>query len=168
MNLPAQFASDTRLYELFLPDAQDNPGTLLVEAFAAQEAVNGLGHRDLILLSPDADLDLPTLLGQTASLAISLADGSRTTYSGLINQTELLGSEGAYARYRIRLVPWLWQLTQHHTSRVWQELPLTAIIDAVFAGYAQAAWHWGEDASQFMADARPRSYCVQYRETDYA
>lgn len=38
------------------------PGGLLVEAFAADDAVQGLGARDVIVLSTDAHLKLAPLL----------------------------------------------------------------------------------------------------------
>ncbi|OLI25876.1 contractile injection system protein, VgrG/Pvc8 family, partial [Xanthomonas oryzae] len=46
--------------------------------------------------------------------------------------------------------------------------PLSAkIVEAVFADYApMASWQWSEETSAFLAQARPRSYCVQYRESD--
>ncbi|RBH42739.1 contractile injection system protein, VgrG/Pvc8 family, partial [Xanthomonas oryzae] len=46
--------------------------------------------------------------------------------------------------------------------------PLSAkIVEAVFADYApMASWQWSEETSAFLGQARPRSYCVQYRESD--
>ncbi len=38
------------------------------------------------------------------------------------------------------------------------------IVEAVFADYApMASWQWSEETSAFLGQARPRSYCVQYR-----
>ena len=169
--LAASFSSISRLYALSFQDQNLHFGAsgLLVEAFAATDSINTIGSRDLILLSTSAHIELKTLLGQTASLHTSLSDGSRSSFTGLINQAAMLGSEGGLARYRIRLVPWLWLLTQCHTSRVWQDKTVIEIIESVFAGYpAHAAWVWSEDVAPFLADVRPRSYCVQYRESDEA
>src|SRR4051812_36215118 len=92
----ASFASTTRLYQLsFGNDDQDRQvGGLLVEAFAASEELQTVGSRDIIVLSTDAHLELKTLLGRQARLQVSLADGSRTAFSGLINQAAMLGSDG--------------------------------------------------------------------------
>lgn len=145
----ATFASDSRLYEFTLhtTDAQQDLGTsgLLVEAFAAQEGLQDIGFRDVILLSTHANIDLSGLLMQSASLQVSLADGSRIPFSGLINQAELLGSDGGLTRYRLRLVPWVWLLTQRHTSRVWQDKTVIEIVESIFADYAQASWTWSDD-----------------------
>jgi len=56
---------------------------------------------------------------KTATLFISLADGTCTTFSGDITQVAMLRSEGGLARYRVRLTPRLWRLTQVRNSRVW-------------------------------------------------
>jgi len=79
----------------------------------------------------------------------------------------MLGSEGGLARFRVRLTPWLWRLSQVRNSRVWQDKTVVEIVDEVFEGYAPLAqWRWSEEAEPFMADAVARSYCCQYRESD--
>src|SRR4051794_20941674 len=90
----AEFSSTTRLYELTIgdPGRGDAAGAMLVEAFAAGDAVAELGARDVIALSTSACLDTASLLGQPASLAVSLADGSRTSFAGDISEAAMLGS----------------------------------------------------------------------------
>ncbi len=165
------FDSTTRLYELSFRHAIPNLGSggLLVEAFAAGEALHEVNWRDLIVLSTNAHIPLKTLIAQPATLHVSLADGTRTSFSGLVNQAALLGSDGGFARYRLRLVPWIWVLSQSATSRVWQDTSTIDIVESVFAGHAMhAAWTWSADAVAFLRDARQRGYCNQYRETDLA
>ncbi len=165
----AQFSTESRLYALDLGDGSADLGSggLLVEAFAADDAVQGIGGRDVIVLSTDAHLDLAPLLGQAASLEVSLADGSRTSFGGDISEVAMLGSEGGLARYRLRLSPWMWRLSQVRNSRVWQDKTIIEIVDAVFDAYAPLAiWRWSDEAGPFMNDALPRSYCCQYRESD--
>ncbi|MCD2518435.1 type VI secretion system tip protein VgrG [Massilia sp. G4R7] len=167
----AQFASATRLYALNLED--DSPalgsGGLLVEAFAARDEVQGVGMRDVIALSTRADIDIAALLGRPAGLEISLADGARSTFAGEISEAALLGSEGGFARYRLRISHWIWRLAHVRNSRVWQDKQVTDIVDEVFGAQLPAArWRWSDDAVSFMAGAVPRSYCCQYRESDLA
>jgi Rhs element Vgr protein len=79
----------------------------------------------------------------------------------------MLGSDGGFARYRIRIAPWLWRLGQVRNSRVWQDKSVIEIVDAVFASWLPLArWRWSDDTGPFMADTNPRSYCCQYRESD--
>jgi uncharacterized protein involved in type VI secretion and phage assembly len=166
----ADFSSATRLHELTLDDADSGDlgaGGLLVEAFAADDSVQGVGPRDVIVLSTKASIELAALLGKQAALAVSLADGTRTQFHGEITQAAMLGSEGGFARFRLRLTPWLWRLSQVRNSRVWQDRTVIEIVDEVFDGYAPLAqWRWSEETEPFMADAVARSYCCQYRESD--
>jgi type VI secretion system VgrG family protein len=163
----AQFSSATRLYALSVANQNADAGELLVEAFVARDAVHEVGARDLIVLSTSAYLDLQALLGQPAKLEISLADGTRTAFSGEISAAALLGSDGGFARYHVRISPWLWRLAHARNSRVWQDKSVIDIIDAVFEPYQpMARWRWSEESGPFMAGALPRSYCCQYREPD--
>ncbi|MES2318387.1 MAG: type VI secretion system Vgr family protein [Pseudomonadota bacterium] len=165
----AQFSSASRLYALTVGDGSANLGAggLLVEAFAADDEVQCIGGRDIIVLSTDAHIALEPLLGQAASLEVSLADGTRTTFEGDINEVAMLGSEGGLARYRLRVVPWMWRLSQVRNSRVWQDKSVIEIVESVFEAYVPLAiWRWSDEAGPFMDGAVPRSYCCQYRESD--
>jgi type VI secretion system VgrG family protein len=163
----AEFSSQTRLYELTFSDRRSAAG-LLVEAFAADEQLQGIGTRDVIALSTRSNIAHSALLGQEASLEVSLADGTRTGFSGYISQVATLGSDGGLSRYRLRLSPWIWLLTQSRNSRAWEERSVIEIVDAVFAAYQpRARWMWSGETRRFMADATRRSYCCQYRETDF-
>ena len=71
--LLAAFSSDTRLNALAVEGVEQ---PLLVEAFLAHDEVNVIGFRDVVALSIHALLDLPTVLGTRATLAISLANGT--------------------------------------------------------------------------------------------
>jgi len=160
----AAFSSASRLYALSI-DGDD--ANLMVEAFLADDMLQGTGQRDIIALSTNAQLQLAPLLGRQAALEVSLADGSRIQFLGEVTQAAMLGSEGGFARYRLRLTPWLWRLSQVRNSRVWQDKTVTAIVDEVFDAYAPLAqWRWSEETEPFMADAMARSYCCQYRESD--
>jgi type VI secretion system VgrG family protein len=162
----SEFSSHTRLYELTLENGAD--AALLVEAFAADEQLQGIGTRDVIALSTRANIAHADLLGQQASLEISLADGTRASFSGYVSQVATLGSDGGLSRYRLRLSPWIWLLSQVRNSRAWQDSSVVEIIDSVFAQYQpHARWAWSGDVGPFMGGATPRSYCCQYRETDF-
>lgn len=165
----ARFSSTSRLYALTIGDDRQAPGRdeLLVEAFFADDAVQDLGARDVIVLSLNAHVALEDLLGQQASLKISLADCTRTSFAGEISEVAMLGSDGGFARYRVRISPWLWRLGQVRNSRVWQDRTVRQIVDAIFEAYRPSArWRWSEDTGPFLDRAIARSYCCQYRESD--
>ncbi|MET0858201.1 MAG: type VI secretion system Vgr family protein, partial [Telluria sp.] len=162
----AEISGRTRLYELEFVNSRER--SLLVEAFTSDEQLSGAGTRDVIALSTRAGLAHSSLLGQEACLQISLADGTRARFGGYVSEVAALGSDGGLARYRLRLSPWIWLLSQVRNSRAWQDMSVMRIIDAVFRQYQpHAKWVWSGEAGSFMADASERSYCCQYRETDF-
>lgn len=164
-----QFSSGTRLYALTIgnDDAGPGPTELLVEAFAADDAVNAIGVRDIIALSIDAHVELEPLLGQPARLEVSLADGTRTGFGGDLSEVAMLGSDGGMARYRLRISSWIWRLEHVRNSRVWQDKTVVEIVESVFEAYLPLAkWRWSDEVGPFMKGAMARSYCCQYRESD--
>ncbi|MDR9851809.1 phage late control D family protein [Herbaspirillum huttiense] len=62
-----------------------------------------------------------SLLGCRATLETRLADGGLCRSSGLIHEAARLGGDGGFCRYRLRMAPWPWLLSQATTSRVWQD-----------------------------------------------
>ncbi|WP_018988004.1 type VI secretion system Vgr family protein [Aromatoleum toluclasticum] len=159
-------AACSRLYDLHWHT--DGP-PLAVEAWWGRESLSGGFEFHLDTLSQDAFLALEPMLGQAVTLRTALSDDSRSERSGLVRTAAQLGSDGGWARYRLTVVPWTWLLTRGRHNRVFQDKSVPEILDAVFADYHEhAAWHWHEDVAPFLATARPRSYCVQYRESDYA
>ena len=162
-SLGLAFSAETRLYELS-GEAVDG---LLVESFSAREGLSELFEYRLHVLSTDAHLDLQALLGQRASLAISLPDGSRTTRTGLITQAAALHSDGGLARYELVVRPWLAALQLMQRSQSFIDKSVVEIVEAVFQPYAHlAAWQWAPCITEHLGEAR-RHYCNQYRESDF-
>src|SRR5574343_686862 len=160
------FLSDTRLYELSWRD-QAGPD-LPVEAWWGREVLSGGFEFCIDLLSTDTHLELKRFLGRSLTLNTRLSDGSQASRSGLVRAAQKLGADGGFARYRITVVPWVWLLSRGRHNRVFQEKTVIDIVEAVFADYSDvAAWQWSDEVVCFLADARPRSYCVQYGESDY-
>ena len=137
----AQFSSATRLYALTVGDVDVDLSMdgLLVEAFASEDAVQGIG-------------------GIRTSFAGDISE-----------LLAMLGSEGGLARYRVRLVPWMRRLSQVRNSRVWQDKSVLEIVESIFEAYTPLAiWRWSDEAGPFLDDAVPRSYRCQYRKSDLA
>ena len=159
--------SDTRLYELTWPDGRGPQ--MAVEAWWGREALSSGFELLIDLLSTDAHIELKHFLGRTICLDTRLSDGNKASRSGLVRAAQALGSDGGFARYRITVVPWVWLLCRGRHNRVFQEKTVIQIVESVFADYADvAAWQWSDEVGGFFADARARSYCVQYGESDYA
>jgi type VI secretion system secreted protein VgrG len=104
------FSSTGRLYALTVGDLESGPGSLLVEAFVANDAGQEVGVREVIVLSTNAHIELGALLGQAARLEVSLANGTRSSFAGDISAVAMLGNDGGFARLRVRILPWIWRL----------------------------------------------------------
>jgi type VI secretion system secreted protein VgrG len=162
----AEFTADSRLYQLDTPLGSD---ALLVESWVGHEQLSALSELHIDCLGTDAHIELKRLLGQQIVLRTRLADGRWQARSGYAVEVAQLGADGGLARYRLTLAPWLAFAQYQRRSRVWQERPLLAIIEDVLAAYApRNNWRITADADAFLAQVCPRSYCCQYRETDYA
>ena len=165
----SRFSGADRLYGL---DLHGSAGVLsadlVVERWHGWETLSSGYEWWVDALSIDARLPLDGLLGQRATLWTRGADGSRVPRTGLVREAACIGSDGGLARYRLCLVPWTWLLTQGRHSRVFQDRTVLQIAETVFADYAPlATWQVGDEVGPFLASTRPRSYCVQYRETDF-
>lgn len=162
----ASFSAETRLYELETPTGT-NP--LLVECWFGREQLSALYEWQIYCLSTDAGLELKSLIAQQVILRTRLADGTQAARSGWVAQVAQLGADGGFARYRLTVVPWLWLATQRRNSRAFQDKSVLDIVDEVFAADGQRAnWRIAPEVDNFLSRVRPRSYCCQYRESDYA
>ncbi|MCW5581315.1 MAG: type VI secretion system tip protein VgrG, partial [Luteimonas sp.] len=161
----ACYAGTDRLHEL---EGEAVPADCAVERWQGWEQL-ALGYEWWVdVLSSQSPWPLDELLGQPATLRTRLADDGFACRSGLVREAACLGGDGGLVRYRLCLVPWTWWLTQGRHSRVFQDKTVIEIVEAVFAGYAPlAAWRLSDEVGPFIAQAHPRSYCVQYRERDF-
>jgi type VI secretion system secreted protein VgrG len=149
-------------FEFELESSEHPLGDLRVLAFEADEELSRLPSVDVTLVpAPDVEVDVPKLVGQTATLVLHLADGLDRFFNGIIADVrswEEFTSDFP-RRYRIRIVPALWRLGQTRRCRIFQRLSTSEIVDRILAEWSvEAEW----DQSAFP----PREYCVQYNESD--
>ncbi len=170
-DLPAQIGSGRQAFlhslsqheRLIGIDTPFPPDALLVEQFHGREAMSELFGFEVDCLATSAHYALKELIGEEVSLRLRLADGSRRSLHGFVSTVQQLGSDGALARYRLVLVPWLHALTQRSDSYVFQDKSVLDILDEVFRDYPFACYRFD------VGTALPkRSVAMQYRETDYA
>ena len=165
MTQAARLLDGERLYRMQLPDAP----MVLVDRWQGEEQLSHGFRYEVLLLALDADLPLEKWLGSAACLQTRLADGRWLPRHGLITEAHLLADDGGLARYRVVLRDASCRLEHGHHSRVFQNMDVQQIFDTVLGDHAgQLQWRWSGEAADFLKGARPRSYCVQYRETDLA
>jgi type VI secretion system secreted protein VgrG len=108
------------------------------------------------------DLERGTLL-EPATLTLHVAGGEPRQVRGIVAAVEAQGAfqQGRHA-FRLRLVPRLWLLGKRKTSRIFQDMSVPAIVGDVL-GQAGV-----RHRSALVERHAPRTYCVQYQETDLA
>ncbi|WP_084004443.1 type VI secretion system tip protein TssI/VgrG [Terasakiispira papahanaumokuakeensis] len=149
-----------RLLKLDVPAA----GPMLPHRLVGQEAMGQPFRYRLDCISQRGDIELKTLMAQPATLSLMQADGSYRDLNGLVEEAALLGEDGGVYYYQLTLVPWFSLLKLGRDSRIFQNLNVVDIATQVFDAHAEAAGRYRFDTRR---EYPPRSYCVQYRESDY-
>jgi type VI secretion system secreted protein VgrG len=163
------FDTRTRLHRL----EGDGPlRELLLQTWCSKESLNEAGEIHLTALSENARLNLREMLSRPVTVHTLLSDGREFSRSGIVTSAVSKGADGGLALYALVVRPWIALLQYTRRSQVWQDKPVTEIVDSVFGAYAQhAAWRWADCIAGHLessANSGVRSYTVQYRETDYA
>jgi len=158
--MPKAIQADRQL-ELTTPLGAD---VLLPRRMTGVERLSRAFEYRLELLSTDPGIDFSAILGERASLRLSLAGGKdERFFHGVMTDFEQMdSSDKRYARYEMTLRPWLWFLTRTSDCRIFQAQTVPEIVAAVFQelGFSDFEDRLTETYSK-------REYCVQYRETDF-
>jgi type VI secretion system secreted protein VgrG len=147
-------------------DTPLGPDALLLETLSGTEGLSELFRFELGLLAqPGVRLDFEQLLGQTVTVRLEFAAGTRFI-SGIVSRFsqggEVRGPAGdvTFVRCRAEVVPRLWLLGRRARSQIFQQISVPDILKKVLTGI---------DADyQLQGKYEDRDYCVQYRETDLA
>ncbi|MCL2591025.1 MAG: phage late control D family protein, partial [Betaproteobacteria bacterium] len=178
------FTQGNRLFTLQVGDGTTFGDRLLPQSVEGTESLSKCYKVEVICLSPDAFIPLKSLLGQAAQLDILTgmggglpglgADNDATdnvTRCGLITQAQMLPSDGGFAKYQLTIEPPVALLRHRVTSRVFQDLSVPEIVEQVLNEHINANKAIGGALKlklDLMRQYAPRSYCLQYRETDLA
>lgn len=141
---------------------------LLLERFEGTEALSEPFRFSLDLLAtPDQEIPFNRVLGGEAVIRVEgEQNASPRHFHGMISQFtrggRVAGPQGpsTYVRYRAEVVPKCWLLTLQARSRIFQHLTVPEILQAVFEGM--------ELSEKYQGTYKPREYCAQYRESDFA
>ena len=156
---------DNRLIAIETPLGKDE---LLLLAFKGREAISELFSFELGMISENHSITFKDIIGKIVTLNIVLPDGERRYISGMINRFsqgrggEEKGSDPRFAYYSATMVPWVWLLTQTRDSRIFQELSVPEIVEKILTEKNLLDYK-----IVLRNQYEKRTYCVQYRETDY-
>ena len=135
--------------------------------FASLQADESLGRPfsfNLRATSRNAKVDLQALLGKPMTVTVTLDDGLKRYFNGIVAEAEQISFESLddkrHAEYAFHLVPKPWLQTRRADCRIYKNASVVDIIKKVLneVGYS--------DVKLSLTGTYPkREYCVQYRET---
>ena len=161
---------DTRLPQIeFTLRCVEEPASDLwrVSRFQMREAISEPYQLFVDIATEQVDFDFEPLLGASVEFDILRGDVSRLIM-GVIAGIDWLGiSFDAKLRLRFDIRPAFAMLEQRVHSRLWQDKSALEIIDEVL-GEALSEYERSHDSGGASGGQTPRSYCVQYRESDLA
>jgi type VI secretion system secreted protein VgrG len=112
--------------------------------------------------SRDPNIDCQALIGEVCSIAMEAQMGITRHFSGQIVRASALGQRGEHWYYEVILAPKLWHASRCSDFKIWQNLDVRGIVDAVLAQNA-LRYEW-----RLKNSYKTWEYLVQYNETDFA
>jgi type VI secretion system VgrG family protein len=161
--------SQQRVYVNFTSDEFDNIADDLfqVVGFDGVEAISELFEFNIDLISNDPNIDLKSLVGKNATLAIT-KDGELRNFHGIISVFKQ-GEEAQFDHYCYKavLVPRLWCMSLSRQNQIHQEKRVPDIVKDEILHGDFCGGILADDIDNRMAEDYPvREYTVQYRESD--
>lgn len=137
---------------------------LLFHGMTGREEMSRLFEFNVDLLSHEGNIDADKVLGKNVTITVEQFDSSDQArhFNGIVSRFAVGGRHGRYYRYSATVRPWLWFLTCTTDCKIFQDKTAPEIVKAVFGDHAVADVKW-----DLTSEYRKRTYCVQYRETDF-
>ena len=141
---------------------------LLFRKMTGEEFISGAYRYHVEFLSDVGDVTFEDMLGTSVTVAFIHGLDTPRYFHGYISRFAYIGSEKSdsdnliYHVYEAVLRPWLWFLNRKSDCRIFQELTVEDIVNDVISIYPNANIEW-----QLHESHETRTYCVQYRESDF-
>jgi type VI secretion system secreted protein VgrG len=141
--------------------------TMYLTEFMGSEGISMPFSFELTLLSETHNIDFEKIIGENVTVSLGLPDGSARFFNGIISRFSQgrggeTGGDLRFSQYRATLVPWFWLATRYTNSKIFQELSVPEIVEQIFNDR-----EWLDFENRLERDYEKRTYCVQYRETDF-
>jgi len=160
------YTQEHRMIRITTPLGGDE---LLVTGLRGHEEISRLFRFELTLLSHNHSIDFKKVIGGNVTVALLLENGEERFFNGLVasfaqsNAFIKTGQDDhVFSEYKAILVPWLWFLTKTTDLRIFQNKSAIDIIEQVFSEKGLSDY-----AKKLSGSYSPRTYCVQYRESDF-
>jgi type VI secretion system secreted protein VgrG len=135
--------------------------TLKFRSMVADEEVSRLFEFQVLAIDESETVAADDLLGTNAAVSLEVSDSDKRWFHGVVAGFGIDGVDGRHVRYRLTLRPWLWLLTRRSNIRIFQEMTAPDIIKAIFGEYTSTF------VDELSGTYGTRTYCVQYRESDF-
>jgi len=137
-------------------------GVLRPVDFQGREAVSELFSFRVGMVAQDgAAIPFEAVLGKELRVTVSLPSGETRFFNGICKRLSQ-GDQDGVTRYEAEIVPRAWLLTRRSQSRIFQELSVPQILAQVLGGVPGLSFEL-----RLQGEFSPRSYVVQYNETDF-
>ena len=137
---------------------------LIITGMEGDESFSRLFRFRLELISPETDIDPNAILRKPVTVSVVCDRGRRRYFHGIIRSFAATGVlQSRLRRYSAEMVPSFWLLTRNTDCRIFQNQTAVEIIEQVFADRGLTDY----DTGKLSASYKQRTYCVQYRETDF-
>jgi type VI secretion system secreted protein VgrG len=137
------------------------PDVLLLVGFSVYEAISQPFRLELDLAAEDqTQVAFDKLLGRKITVNLTAPQGQKRYFNGIcISLTQGMRRSTDHTSFRMQVAPYLWLLTRRSRSRIFQNVSVPEILKTVL--------DIPDVSMELEATYLPRTYCVQYRETDF-
>ncbi|HBD09961.1 MAG TPA: type VI secretion system tip protein VgrG, partial [Syntrophobacteraceae bacterium] len=141
---------------------------LCLLGFKGHEEISTPFQFELEMVSENHNISFESIVGKNVTISVVLADGSVRFFNGIVagfrqgSGGEQAGSDPRYSFYNATMVPWVWLLSRYANVRIFQEMTTPDIVEKIFSDRG-----FSDFKRQLQGDYKKRTYCVQYRETDF-
>ena len=142
----------------------DVTGKKLVPIAArVSEGLSRITEMRVEFVCEDENLKLGDLVGVTMNLVHDTPDKGQRKFCGTCVAAEYVGQHDRYALFAADVRPWLWFLNRRTNCRIFQDETVEGIFDKIIEDYGFS----GDVEKNLTGSYRSRTYCTQYRESDF-
>ena len=134
---------------------------LYVLRVEGHEEISRLYYFEALVAAESEELSLSKAVGSAAVLTVEGASGARYLHA-MVRSFEQHESGRGHTVYRLELAPRAWRLLQRRDCRIFQNKTTQQIVAAVLRPARV------DVSFKLRGSPKPREYCVQYRESDWA
>ncbi len=155
-----------------VPESEELPEGQIgfqVRGFDLRDAMSELGVLQVdLMLASDVELPVESVIGKPVMFAWACGTEQERAYRyyhGIVSELSETGGDFGATFYRAVVVPRAWRLTLKTRCRIFQKKSVPEIIKQVLQENNLLD---GQDVQfQLSGTYDPRTYCVQYRESDF-